>query len=100
MRARIFRHKLQDLPLKSCALLFRSALILAAVTVAIAVPDFGVIMSLLGAFSAFTICVIGPLAAQIAINGKTTKDVVLLVLSIGMGAWGTGACVLDQLSWL
>lgn len=76
------------------------ALIMAVVTVAIAVPEFGVIMSLLGAFSAFTLCVIGPLAAHIAINGRTTKDVILLVLSIGMGAWGTGACVLDQLGRL
>lgn len=75
-----------------------AALILAIVFVAIAVPEFGVIMSLLGAFSAFTLWVIGPLAAEMAINGRTTKNMILLVLSIGMGAWGTASCVLDQLS--
>lgn len=67
------------------------------VFVSIAIPEFGVIMSLLGAFSAFTLCVIGPLAAEMAINGRTRKNVVLLILSIVMGAWGTGAVVLNQL---
>lgn len=75
--------------------------------VAISVPQFGVVMSLLGAFSAFTLCVTGPLAVELAINGGTkqrgwrgTLDVVLLVASVLMGGWGTISCILNQLERL
>ncbi|KAF8316164.1 hypothetical protein DL93DRAFT_2056652 [Clavulina sp. PMI_390] len=74
-------------------------LILAIVVVAISVPNFGVIMSLLGAFSAFGINVILPLAADILLHGSGvgTWKLVLLGASVVMGVWGTGAALGDQL---
>ena len=54
-------------------------------------------MSLLGALMAFGICVISPIAAQVAITGQWNKfDLVLLVTAVIMSVWGTGVCVLDQ----
>ncbi len=63
-----------------------------AVGVSIAVPDFSAVMSFLGSVSAFLICVIGPLAANIAITGKwSVFDGIVLVSATIMAIWGTGA---------
>lgn len=63
--------------------------------IAIFIPSFDRVMGLLGAFSVFIICAIGPLAANIALYRKSmSKPViflnwVLLIISIAMGAVGT-----------
>ena len=58
-------------------------------------------MGILGAFSAFTLCVIGPLAAKLAIYGASgwtgVMDVMLLILAVTMATWGTVSCVLNQM---
>ncbi|KAI0639322.1 transmembrane amino acid transporter protein-domain-containing protein [Trametes polyzona] len=90
----------------------RAALTLAAVAVSIAVPEFGSVMAVLGSTSSFTLSVIGPLAAKIALGGTGEggveadergevgrgrpwwrragwRDLVLLGVSVAMAAWGT-----------
>jgi len=63
-----------------------------AVAVSILVPNFGSIMAIFGSFSVFTLCVIGPIAAKMSLEGKATVgDVVILVSSIVMALWGTVA---------
>jgi len=63
-----------------------------SVVVSILVPDFGVAMGFLGSFSAFLICVIGPVAAHIALKGKCGwVDGVILLIAIAMAVWGTGS---------
>jgi vesicular inhibitory amino acid transporter len=63
-----------------------------AVAVSILVPNFGSIMAIFGSFSVFTLCVIGPIAAKMSLEGKVTvEDVVILVSSIVMALWGTVA---------
>lgn len=74
----------------------RVVVTLLAVVVSVAVPDFSALMAFLGSFSAFMICVIGPLAANIAITGKCTIfDGTVLVLAIAMAVWGTVAAFLS-----
>ncbi|KAG8763255.1 hypothetical protein FRC11_005032 [Ceratobasidium sp. 423] len=68
----------------------RVSLALAVVVVAILFPEFGVVMAFLGAFSAFMLCVIGPICAKAALNRKLeVLDAVLLVVAVGMAAAGT-----------
>ncbi|CAE7191913.1 unnamed protein product [Rhizoctonia solani] len=68
----------------------RISLALAVVAVAILFPEFGVVMAFLGAFSAFMLCVIGPICAKAALNKRLEiLDAVLLVIAIGMAAAGT-----------
>lgn len=63
-----------------------------AVAVSILVPDFGTIMAILGSFSVFVLCVIGPIVAKISLEGKATiVDVVILTSSTLMALWGTAA---------
>jgi solute carrier family 32 (vesicular inhibitory amino acid transporter) len=63
-----------------------------AVAVSILVPDFGTIMAILGSFSVFVLCVIGPIVAKMSLEGKgTIVDVVILTCSIVMALWGTVA---------
>lgn len=78
-------------------------MVLAVVATAIYVPQFGIIMSLLGAFSAFALCATGPLAAEIAVNGgprvrgwRGWLDVALFIASLSMGGWGTICAIWDQ----
>lgn len=62
------------------------------VAVSILVPNFGTIMAILGSFSVFALCVIGPIAAKMSLEGEATiVDVVILASSIGMALWGTVA---------
>jgi vesicular inhibitory amino acid transporter len=61
-----------------------------AIVVSILVPQFSSLMAILGSFSAFVICVIGPIAAKMAMTGRCQwYDAVLLGISILMAAWGT-----------
>lgn len=68
---------------------------LVLLAIAIFIPSFDRVMGLLGAFSVFIICAIGPLAANLALFRKTmSKPVilinwVLLLISVAMGAVGT-----------
>ena len=69
---------------------------LLAVGVSISVPDFSALMAFLGSFSAFMICVIGPIGANIAISGKCTFfDGLTLGLATIMAVWGTVAAFLS-----
>ncbi|KAH7345347.1 transmembrane amino acid transporter protein-domain-containing protein [Rhizoctonia solani] len=68
----------------------RISLALAVVAVAILFPEFGIVMAFLGAFSAFMLCVIGPICAKAALNRKLeVLDAFLLVIAVGMAAAGT-----------
>ncbi|KAI0094699.1 transmembrane amino acid transporter protein-domain-containing protein [Irpex rosettiformis] len=63
-----------------------------SVAVSILVPEFSSMMAFLGSFSAFLICVIGPVSAKVALAGRCGLwDGVLLVTAVAMAAWGTGA---------
>ena len=63
------------------------------------VPDFGLVMSLLGSLIAFGLCVIAPLAAYMAITGHYRRlDLALLLMAAIMGVWGTVACILDEIT--
>lgn len=60
------------------------------VAVSIMVPQFSALMSFLGAFSAFTICIIGPLLAKMALERRYGfVDALILIVVIGMTIWGT-----------
>lgn len=63
--------------------------------IAIFIPSFDRVMGLLGAFSVFLICAIGPLSANLALYRKTMSNSVfvmnwiLLMVSVAMGVVGT-----------
>jgi vesicular inhibitory amino acid transporter len=68
----------------------RIGLVCLAVAVSILVPDFGTIMAILGSFSVFVLCVIGPILAKMSLEGKATiVDVAILTSSVAMASWGT-----------
>lgn len=70
----------------------RTVFVFLSVAVSILVPEFSSMMAFLGAFSAFLLCVIGPVSAKIALNGRANLwDVFLLVTAVVMATWGTGA---------
>ena len=70
----------------------RIAIVCLAVAVSILVPDFGSIMAVLGSFSVFILCVIGPIAAKTTIQRKLTPiDAMILMASTAMAIWGTVA---------
>ncbi|KAJ7662895.1 transmembrane amino acid transporter protein-domain-containing protein [Mycena rosella] len=74
----------------------RITVTLLSVTVSILVPEFSAAMAFLGSFSAFVLCVIGPIAAKVAINGRCgVFDGFVMALAVVMGVWGTGAAFLD-----
>ncbi|KAF7312363.1 Aa-trans domain-containing protein [Mycena indigotica] len=63
-----------------------------SVAVSIYVPEFSAAMAFLGSFSAFVLCVIGPIAAKIALTGRLTVfDGVVGACAVVMGVWGTYA---------
>ncbi|KAG6871925.1 hypothetical protein C0995_014814 [Termitomyces sp. Mi166 len=60
-----------------------------SVTVSILVPNFAAMMALLGSFTCFALCLIGPLSAKIALTGRCNiKDGVLFAVSMVMTVWG------------
>ena len=68
----------------------RVALALMAVGVSILIPEFSTVMAFLGSFSAFVLCVIGPVCAKIGIDGRCSwYDGILLALSTIFAVWGT-----------
>ena len=65
-----------------------------AVSISIFIPEFSSMMAFLGSFSAFMLCVIGPVSAKIALSdqkGAGMFDAFLLVSGVVMAAWGTYA---------
>ncbi|KAF8523144.1 transmembrane amino acid transporter protein-domain-containing protein [Hysterangium stoloniferum] len=70
----------------------RSCVTLLAVGVSIMIPEFSTMMAFLGSFSAFVICVIGPISAKVAIERKCSIfDGVLLGMCCIFTVWGTVA---------
>ncbi|KAJ3855730.1 transmembrane amino acid transporter protein-domain-containing protein [Lentinula lateritia] len=68
---------------------------IASVAVSVAVPEFSALMAFLGSFSAFMICIIGPVAAKIAVERKCgILDALILGAGIVMASWGTVAAFL------
>lgn len=68
----------------------RLAITVLAVTVSSLVPEFSSMMAFLGSFSAFLICVVGPIAAKIRLEGKCSIfDGTILSIAIVMAIWGT-----------
>lgn len=66
----------------------------ASVAVSIYVPEFSAVMAFLGAFSAFVLCVIGPIGAKISLAGKCQWfDAIILFGASVMAIWGTVAAV-------
>jgi vesicular inhibitory amino acid transporter len=61
----------------------------------ILVPEFSSVMAFLGSFSAFVLCVIGPIVAKIMLSGRCgVFDLLILVLGIIKVFWGTTAAFL------
>ena len=68
-----------------------------ATLVAIYVPGFSSLMAFLGAFSAFLICILGPIAAKVAIEGRCgTVDAIQFAVVLMMMVWGTLASFMVQ----
>ncbi|KAG7099387.1 hypothetical protein E1B28_001242 [Marasmius oreades] len=67
---------------------------LASVSVSIAVPEFSAMMAFLGSFSAFMLCIIGPVAAKVALERECgLADGVILAIGVVMAVWGTGPAI-------
>lgn len=70
----------------------RVAFTFLSVGVSILVPDFSSVMAFLGSFSAFMLCVIGPVCAKSALAGRLGFwDAILLIIAVVMAVWGTVA---------
>ncbi|KAI0053292.1 hypothetical protein FA95DRAFT_1552343 [Auriscalpium vulgare] len=70
----------------------RVCFVLLAVAVSILVPDFSSMMAILGSFSAFVLCVIGPVAAKLALERKRNVwDLAILLTAVIMAGWGSAA---------
>ncbi|KAH7915370.1 transmembrane amino acid transporter protein-domain-containing protein [Hygrophoropsis aurantiaca] len=83
-RNRVFKHGLIAVE--------RIILLLLCIAVSILVPEFSSLMAFLGSFSAFVICVIGPISAKIALAGRCGHlDAALLFTAGIMAMWGTVA---------
>lgn len=64
----------------------------AAVTVSIFVPEFSAVMAILGSFSAFMLSIVGPVIANVVIEGVCGPfDAVIIAIGTVMAAWGTTA---------
>ncbi|KAG1834592.1 transmembrane amino acid transporter protein-domain-containing protein [Suillus variegatus] len=61
-----------------------------SILVSILVPEFSSLMAFLGSFSAFMICVIGPISAKIALEARCSLvDASFLAIATVMATWGT-----------
>ncbi|KAG5644730.1 hypothetical protein DXG03_007859 [Asterophora parasitica] len=61
-----------------------------SVLFSIMVPDFSSMMAFLGSFSAFMLCVIGPISAKVMLAGRCSSfDGVCLAIGVIMAVWGT-----------
>lgn len=82
----------EDARWRGAVVLERTALVAAVAAVAVLVPDFSASMAFLGSFSAFVLCVLGPIMAKAGVEGRIgVLDSVLLVVSTAMAAAGTAA---------
>ncbi|KAH0838448.1 transmembrane amino acid transporter protein-domain-containing protein [Lanmaoa asiatica] len=80
----------QNLTKQFLVALERIVVAVMSVLVSILIPQFSSLMAFLGSFSAFVICVIGPISAKIAMTGRCQwYDAVLLGVSTLMVVWGT-----------
>lgn len=80
---------------RALAIFQRVFLTVLSVLVSILVPDFSALMAFLGSFSAFMLCVIGPITAKVILAGRCgALDAGLLGLGILMAGWGTVAAFL------
>ena len=74
------------------AIIQRISVTALSILVSILVPEFSSMMAFLGSFSAFILCVIGPVAAKIMLAGRCSIfDGVVLALGIVKAIWGTAA---------
>ncbi|TCD64000.1 hypothetical protein EIP91_004702 [Steccherinum ochraceum] len=70
----------------------RTIFVFLSVAISVLIPEFSSMMAFLGAFSAFLLCVIGPVTAKIALQGRIKPfDAFLLLTAVVMACWGTGA---------
>jgi hypothetical protein len=77
---------------RSFFILERALLPVVSVCVSILIPGFSSTMAFLGSFAAFTICILGPISARIALIGRcSTLDASILFVIGIMAIWGTGA---------
>lgn len=68
-----------------------------AVSVSILVPDFSSMMAFLGSFSAFMLCVIGPILAKATLAGRCSIfDATVVALGAIMAIWGMTAAFLAE----
>lgn len=92
----------------------RISFVLISVAVSILLPDFrythlfvlstldsadqyfSAMMAILGSFTAFLICVIGPIGAKLSLEGSNSKDIVILVIAIAMAAWGSCVAIMSE----
>jgi vesicular inhibitory amino acid transporter len=76
----------------SPTVLQRILVTLLSILVSILVPEFSSMMAFLGSFSAFILCVIGPISAKVMLAGRCgVFDAVVLTLGIIKAIWGTAA---------
>ncbi|EJD55658.1 hypothetical protein AURDEDRAFT_49921 [Auricularia subglabra TFB-10046 SS5] len=81
-----------DTKWRGLIVLERTALVAAVAAVAVLVPDFSASMAFLGSFSAFVLCVLGPIMAKVGVEGRVgVLDAILLAISTAMAAAGTAA---------
>lgn len=75
----------------------RTLVAILAILAAIYIPGFSSLMAFLGAFSAFLICVLGPIGAKVAIEGRwSPTDAILFGIVFAMMVWGTLASFMVQ----
>jgi len=68
----------------------RTVFVCLSVAVSILIPEFSSMMAFLGSFSAFVLCVIGPISVKMALTGRWSfGDAALLVMGVVMATWGT-----------
>lgn len=67
-----------------------------ATLASIYIPEFSTMMAFLGSFSAFILCILGPIAAKVALQGHCGWiDGLLLCIVLSMTVWGTTVAFLD-----
>ncbi|KAF8898555.1 transmembrane amino acid transporter protein-domain-containing protein [Infundibulicybe gibba] len=77
---------------RTLAILQRVCVTLLSVGVSIMVPEFSSMMAFLGSFSAFVICVLGPISAKVMLAGRCGLfDGLVLLIGVIMAVWGTWA---------
>jgi len=74
----------------------RVILTFAVVAVSIYIPEFSVMMAFLGSFSAFSLSIVGPIAAKVKLEGTCGLfDDAVMFIGSAMAIWGTIAAFLS-----